>query len=242
MDSTHTIQGFGYTGPRKSDCAYVTVTARPAIETHPELFEDDDIPPQPARQLHARTCPDCGAVYHELIGACPAVNCPPSLEETEEAEELPARSKKNVDPQDTFIERSQLAHEEHEALLLGLLNSYAGDGITELNHAQTAVFHRILTRARIPALRRTTTAHQTTYSTDIEEEDSVAHVQLVLRADGTGAVHAVRPDRHTDLSVEWSQDEPFDDVVQPFSEIKGEWSRREGARLIEQARALKGGR
>ena len=149
MDSTYTIQGFGYTGPRKSDCAHVTVTARPAIETHPGLFEDDDIPPQPERQLHARTCPDCGAVYHVAIGACPAVNCPPTLEEAEEAEDVPRRSKKNVDPQDTFIERSHLTQEEHEALLLGLLNSYTGSGITELNFDQTEVFRRTLDRKSV---------------------------------------------------------------------------------------------
>lgn len=209
-----------------------------ALDTHPEIFESDDIPPQPARQLHARTCPDCGAVYHVAVGPCPAVGCPSSLEEEEEVEELPTRSKKDVDPQDEFTERAEL----HEGLLVGLLNSYASDGLTELNRDQAAVFRRLLTRVGIPALSRTVTAQSTTYSADFEEEDGDAHVHLTLRADGTGCVRAIRPHHHTDLGVEWNQDGDFDDVVTPFAEIRGEWSRREGARLIEQAHAIRGGR
>ena len=197
--------------------------AKHGTDSHDDVFADDDIPEQPERQLHARTCPDCGTVYHELIGACPVVNCPTNLEETEEAS--------------MQVDMAQ----HHEMLLIDLLNSYASDGITELNPAQATVFRRILTRCDIPALRRTTTARATTYSTDLEEEDGMAHVQLTLRADGTGCVHAVRPEHHTDLGIEWSQDDALDEVVTPYAELKQEHWRREGARLIERAHAIRGG-
>lgn len=198
----------------------------PAYKTNPELFDEWDIPKQSGHTME--TCPDCGGMKR-IDSRCPFKNCDSNL-----SREQAVAALKEV--------RAALHNgrkDQANKALLVALNLLSGDGINELNPRQCRYLRGLLDAAEIEP--STSTAMSQTWSFDLEEEYGVANIHLSLPKNPSrpGVLKAVRPSMYVDESAEWDQSLSESDPVLEFIDFQAERSRREGARLIMQAHAIK---